>query len=329
MTAAEIEELAIECALEQGQMAFSPENISASPDFSTLAELEKGYMRCKDVTEFYAKTFYLGTTLMDEDRQKAIWAIYLWCRRTDELVDGPNAARITPTALDMWEQRLEDVFEGKPYDVLDAALTDTVKKFPLGIQPFRDMIAGMRDDLVKMRYKTFDELYLYCYRVAGTVGLMSTPVMGIAEDSTLEEPEVYRAALALGIANQLTNILRDVGEDMRRGRIYVPLDDLAKFGYTEEELLKGVLDDRWRNFMKYQIKRAREYFEEAEAGVDCLAPESRFPVWASLMIYRRILDQIEANDYDNFTQRAYVPKWQKLAYLPLAWARSKFPANAK
>ena len=87
-----------------------------------------------------------------------------------------------------------------------------------------------------------------------------------------------------------------------RGRIYVPLDDLAKFGYTEQELLKGVLDDRWRNFMKYQIKRARVYFEEAEAGVDCLAPESRFPVWASLMIYRRILDQIEANDYDNFTK---------------------------
>ena len=240
LTAEEIEELAIECALEQGQMAFSPEHIGASPDFSSLAELDKGYARCKDVTEFYAKTFYLGTTLMDEDRQKAIWAIYLWCRRTDELVDGPNAARITPTALDMWEQRLEDVFAGQPYDVLDAALTDTVRKSPLGIQPFRDMIAGMRDDLVKMSYKvccinpqlllcyvqtngthlcvlqTFDELYLYCYRVAGTVGLMSTPVMGIAEDSTLEEPEVYRAALALGIANQLTNILRDVGEDMRR-----------------------------------------------------------------------------------------------------------------
>jgi len=153
LTAAEIEELAIKCALEQGQMAYNPDSFKTKPEFSTLEDLAKGYERCKDVTAFYAKTFYLGTTLMDDDRQRAIWAIYLWCRRTDELVDGPNADRITPTALDMWEQRLEDVFEGRPYDILDATLSDTVRKFPLGIQPFRDMVAGMRDDLVKCRYQ--------------------------------------------------------------------------------------------------------------------------------------------------------------------------------
>ncbi|RWV83555.1 hypothetical protein GW17_00054817 [Ensete ventricosum] len=133
--------------------------------------------------------------------------------RTDELVDGPNASHITPTALDRWSNRLEDLFAGRPYDMYDAALSDTVSKFPVDMQPFKDMTEGMRMDLRKSRYNNFDELYLYCYYVAGTVGLMSVPVMGIAPDSKASTASVYSAALALGIANQLTNILRDVGEE--------------------------------------------------------------------------------------------------------------------
>ena len=129
--------------------------------------LTTAYEKCGNVTEIYAKTFHLGTMLMTPERQRAIWAIYLWCRRTDELVDGPNSTHITPTALDRWEERLQQIFEGRPYDLLDAALSDTVSMFPLGIQPFIDMIEGMRMDLHKSRYETFEELYLYCYRVAG------------------------------------------------------------------------------------------------------------------------------------------------------------------
>uniref|UniRef100_A0A3N7ES86 15-cis-phytoene synthase n=1 Tax=Populus trichocarpa TaxID=3694 RepID=A0A3N7ES86_POPTR len=150
---------------------------------------------------------------MTLERRRATWAIYVWCRRTDELVDGPNASRIAPTALDRWEARLEDLFQGRPFDMMDAALADTVAKFPVDIQPFKDMIEGMRMDLTKSRYKNFDELYLYCYYVAGTVGLLSVPVMGIAPESQAPTESVYNAALALGIANQLTNILRDVGEE--------------------------------------------------------------------------------------------------------------------
>eukprot|EP00249_Psilotum_nudum_P019041 c27069_g1_i2 orf=885-1892(-) len=175
--------------------------------------LTEAYNRCGEICAEYAKTFYIGTQLMTPERRRAIWAIYVWCRRTDELVDGPNASHITPAALDRWEQRLEDVFKGKPYDMLDSALAHTVSRFPVDIQPFRDMIEGMRLDLVKSRYENFDELYLYCYYVAGTVGLMSVPVMGIAPDSKATTERVYSAALALGIANQLTNILRDVGEE--------------------------------------------------------------------------------------------------------------------
>ncbi|KAH9308100.1 hypothetical protein KI387_036011, partial [Taxus chinensis] len=136
----------------------------------------------------------------------------VWCRRTDELVDGPNATHITPATLDRSERRLEEVSNSRPYDMLDAALSDTISNFPVDIQPFRDMIEGMRMDLRKSRYINFDDLYLYWYYVAGTVGLMSVPVMGISPDSNARIENVYNVALALGIANWLMNILCDVGE---------------------------------------------------------------------------------------------------------------------
>ncbi|AED92399.1 phytoene synthase [Arabidopsis thaliana] len=288
----------------------------------SLSLLGEAYDRCGEVCAEYAKTFYLGTLLMTPERRKAIWAIYVWCRRTDELVDGPNASHITPMALDRWEARLEDLFRGRPFDMLDAALADTVARYPVDIQPFRDMIEGMRMDLKKSRYQNFDDLYLYCYYVAGTVGLMSVPVMGIDPKSKATTESVYNAALALGIANQLTNILRDVGEDARRGRVYLPQDELAQAGLSDEDIFAGKVTDKWRNFMKMQLKRARMFFDEAEKGVTELSAASRWPVWASLLLYRRILDEIEANDYNNFTKRAYVGKVKKIAALPLAYAKS-------
>nr|AGL08127.1 chloroplast phytoene synthase 1 [Brassica napus] len=303
-----------------------PQDIVRPGSLSLLAE---AYDRCGEVCAEYAKTFYLGTLLMTPERRKAIWAIYVWCRRTDELVDGPNASHITPMALDRWEARLEDLFHGRAFDMLDAALADTVTRYPVDIQPFRDMIEGMRMDLRKSRYNNFDELYLYCYYVAGTVGLMSVPVMGINPKSKATTESVYNAALALGIANQLTNILRDVGEDARRGRVYLPQDELVQAGLSDEDIFAGKVTDKWRNFMRLQLKRARMFFDEAEKGVTELDAASRWPVWASLLLYRRILDEIEANDYNNFTKRAYVGKVKKIAALPLAYAKSvvKVPSS--
>ncbi|KAJ0232662.1 Phytoene synthase [Hirschfeldia incana] len=298
------------------------------PGIGNLSLLGEAYDRCGEVCAEYAKTFYLGTLLMTPERRKAIWAIYVWCRRTDELVDGPNASHITPMALDRWEARLEDLFRGRPFDMLDAALSDTVARYPVDIQPFRDMIEGMRMDLRKSRYKNFDDLYLYCYYVAGTVGLMSVPVMGIDPKSKATTESVYNAALALGIANQLTNILRDVGEDARRGRVYLPQDELAQAGLSDDDIFAGKVTDKWRNFMKMQLKRARMFFDEAEKGVTELDAASRWPVWASLLLYRRILDEIEANDYNNFTKRAYVGKAKKIAALPLAYAKSILKASS-
>eukprot|EP00798_Chlamydomonas_sp_ICE-L_P032138 gene32138-16663_t len=295
------------------------------------AVLDDAYTLCGEVTGEFAKTFYLGTQLMTPEQAKAIWAIYVWCRRTDELVDGPNSSKITPRALDRWEERLEALFDGRPYDVLDAALTDTISKFPLDIQPFRDMIEGMRMDLVKTRYETYDELYEYCYRVAGTVSLMSMPVMGIDPNYKGPMDAVYKSALALGTANQLTNILRDVGEDVQqRDRIYVPLDELAEYGITEQEIKDGLVKEgktaeKWQRFMKFQVQRARSIFKESEEGCNLLDEKARWPVWSALILYRQILDALEKNEYDNFTQRAFVSKMQKFSSLPAAWVAAKQP----
>lgn len=294
-----------------------------------LASLEESYEICRQITAKYSKTFYLGTLLMPPHKRKAIWAIYVWCRRTDELVDGPQAKFTTPETLTHWEQHLESLFAGDPLDDEDVALVDTLKRFPVEIQPFRDMIEGQRMDLYRSRYETFEELDLYCYRVAGTVGLMSNAVLGIDKVASIApwQPEtVYipqEEAIALGIANQLTNILRDVGEDIQRGRIYLPLEDLERFNYTEKDLYNGVIDERWRDLMKFEIKRARKYYTEAERGIRALNRDSRWPVWSALMLYQGILDVIEENGYDVFNKRAYVPTAKKMLYLPVAWLRAQ------
>jgi len=301
-----------------------------SPRMRTLASRSDAYEFCRQITAKYSKTFYLGTLLMPEEKRRAIWAIYVWCRRTDELVDGPQSRLTTPETLDRWEKQLESVFAGEALDNPDVALVDTLQRFPMDIQPFRDMIAGQRMDLYRSRYETFEELKLYCYRVAGTVGLMTSPVLGV-DDSCSKTPWVcdrdtynpVEEAIALGIANQLTNILRDVGEDASRGRIYLPLEELALFDYTEEDLFNGVVDDRWRELMRFQIQRARKYYTQAERGIRALSSDSRWPVWAALMLYQGILDVIERNQFDVFSQRAYVPKAQKLLLLPVAWLRAQ------
>ncbi len=288
----------------------------------SLSSVEAAYELCRQVTAKYSKTFYMGTLLMAPPKRRAIWAIYLWCRRTDELVDGPQAQFTNEKTLDRWEAQLESVFSGCPVGDEDVALVDTLERFPLDIQPFKDMIAGQRMDLRRSRYDTFEELELYCYRVAGTVGLMSTTIMGV--DAQLETApwrhhtrlDPTPPAIAQGIANQLPNILRAVGEAARRGRIYLPLEDLQRFNYSEADLITGVIDDRWRRLMAFQIDRARRFYREAEAGISLLSPDARWPVWAALELYQQILDVIEENDYDVFSRRAYVPSWRKFLTLP-------------
>lgn len=288
--------------------------------------LKKSYEECRRITALFSKTFYMGSSLLSPEKRRAVWAIYVWCRRTDDLVDGPRVPQrhesLQETLAD-WEQRLDDIFnKGVARDALDLALVDAVNSFPLLTPtPFYDMIEGMRMDAEQSRFETFDELYLYCYRVAGTVGLMTLPIMGATEPGRAGLRAAADSALALGIGLQLTNILRDVGEDRLRGRIYLPLEDMRRFNYSEEDLQNCVLDSRYRDLMKFEIERARSYFRKAEKGVALLAPDARLPVRASLDMYSQILDVLEENDYDNFHKRAYVSKTRKLLTVPISFVR--------
>jgi len=298
---------------------------------NSISQLDQAYEICRKETQQWAKTFYLGTLLLPQEKRKAIWAIYVWCRRTDEIMDSVEASTKSQDELsdnlDKWEENTKNVFKGIIKTELDLVLLDTIEKYPQSIQPYLDMIDGQRMDLNKFRYKDFDELKLYCYRVAGTVGLMTQNVMGIDSAYTSAPwsamPDPSEAAIALGIANQLTNILRDVGEDRQRGRIYLPQVDIEKFNYSEEELLEGKINKEWKSLMNFQLKRAREWFQKSEDGIKWLSSDARWPVWTSLRLYRGILDSIERLDYDVFNNRAFVKNSFKALEIPISFLISR------
>ena len=298
---------------------------------NSISQLDQAYEICRKETQQWAKTFYLGTLLLPLKKRKAIWAIYVWCRRTDEIMDSLEASTKSQDELsenlDEWEENTKNVFKGNIKSELDAVLLDTIEKYPQSIQPYLDMIDGQRMDLNKFRYKDFDELKLYCYRVAGTVGLMTQNVMGIDSAYTSApwsaKPDPSEAAIALGIANQLTNILRDVGEDRQRGRIYLPQEDIEKFNYSEEKLLKGEINKQWKALMKFQLTRARDWFQKSEDGIKWLSSDARWPVWTSLRLYRGILDSIERLDYDVFNNRAFVKNSVKAFEIPISFLISR------
>lgn len=282
------------------------------------------YSQCAMITESCSKSFSLATKLMTEEQRKAVWAIYAWCRRTDDIVDSPRAMEnkeLMMSDLSAWRSRLLKIWEGEAEDLIDVALVDAKEQYPtLELEPFLDMIEGMVMDtpqLGKDRYNTWDELYLYCYRVASTVGLMTLPIMGTAPGHT--EEQAKEPAIALGIALQITNILRDVGEDARRGRIYLPLEDLNRFGVTEKQILEGRLDTNYVNLMKFEIQRARDYYKQAQAGIPMLSESSRLGVQAASDVYGGILEKLEQNGYDNFKKRAFVTRFEKFATLLSSW----------
>ena len=298
---------------------------------NSISQLDQAYEICRKETQQWAKTFYLGTLLLPPEKRKAIWAIYVWCRRTDEIMDSEEASTKSQDELsdnlDAWEENTKNIFKGKIKSELDSVLLDTIKKYPQSIEPYLDMINGQRMDLNKFRYKDFDELKLYCYRVAGTVGLMTQNVMGIDSAYTSApwsaQPDPSEAAIALGIANQLTNILRDVGEDRHRGRIYLPQADMEKFNYSETELLNGEINNQWKALMIFQLTRARDWFQKSEDGIKWLSSDARWPVWTSLRLYRGILDSIERLDYDVFNNRAFVKNSVKAFEIPISFLISR------
>ncbi|KAJ1496190.1 isoprenoid synthase domain-containing protein [Baffinella frigidus] len=268
---------------------------------------------------------------MEDTQAKATWAIYAWCRRVDEIVDGPTAdpdPEVQRVALDEWMSRLERMHrnEGKGgLDNFDVAFQDMLSQTPNSdLEPYREMVRGMQMDITDFRYQTWEELYLYCFRVASTVGLMTLPIMGTSDGVTLEEAR--EPAVALGIALQLTNILRDVGEDARdRGRIYLPMEDLERFGVTEEEIFRwakegGAVSENYKKMMQFEIDRALS--PQADGGIALLAKGAQLPVAVAGELYKEILYKLQNNAYDNFANRAYLTKEEKFLKVPPLWLKT-------
>lgn len=282
------------------------------------ALVQSGYAMAKALTRRHSRSFYFSSLALFGPRRRASFALYAFCRRLDDLVDGDDArgpaqrserlalARATVSALYGHEPRR--VLGDLPWHPGElAALRDTIERFAVPEQPLQELVSGMEMDLVKARYATFDELHLYCYRVAGVVGLLMTPVLGYRDARCLPY------AVDLGVAMQLTNILRDVKEDLARGRVYLPADELAAFGISGEQLAAGRVDDGWTAFMRFQIARARAFYARSALGVpDLGGPVAQRVVRLMGAVYGGILGAIEANGYDVFSTRARVGLGTKL-----------------
>jgi 15-cis-phytoene synthase len=288
----------------------------AAATVSDPCDLDACYRTCRDIVRTHAKTFYLSSLFLAREKRRAIWAVYAFCRTADDIVDGAGPAHERLAAIAAWERGLVAAYDGHAAGPVFVAYADAAARFGIPIEPALDLLRGARNDVTVRRYDTYEQLREYCYLVASTVGLLVMPVLGTVS------PAAARYGVALGRAMQMTNILRDVGEDARMDRIYLPAEDLRRFGCTESAILTGAVDERFRELMRFEIERVRAMYREAEPGIALLAPESRYTVRLALALYRGILGRIEANRYDVFTRRAYVPFHAKLlAALALALVR--------
>jgi 15-cis-phytoene synthase len=313
----------------------------------------RGYQQAEQVCRHHARSFYFASFLLFGMRRKGAFALYAFCRRLDDMVDVAGGASAGAVPAELAERlararrRVAEVYRELPEladprlpppaeragDADDGpwepaelvALVDCIRRYRIPEQPMQELISGMEMDLTRRRYATWAELDLYCYRVAGVVGLMMAPMLGC------EEAWALGPAADLGLAMQLTNILRDVKEDLERDRIYLPADELAAFGLDEEFLRRGVVDARWRDFMRFQIERARACYARAATGVPALDGFGcRRMVRLMGGTYGDILRVIEARDYDVFRGRAHVPKRRKvvLAATALLWPSAVLPVSS-
>lgn len=262
--------------------------------------LEECYRECGAITRRHSKSFALSLRFLPYGKRCAVWAVYAFCRTADDIADmaGPAAERLA--AIDAWEAQLRAAYTGRATSPIFIAFADAAVCYGVPMSAALDLLRGVRMDVTVGRYATFGELRDYCYLVASTVGVLVTPILGVRDAAAVGN------AIALGQAMQLTNILRDVGADARMDRIYLPADEMARFGYTEADLFAATVNERFIELMRFQIDRARQLYRDAEPGIERLQPQSRYAVRLALHLYHGILGAIEANRYDVFTKRAYV-----------------------
>jgi phytoene synthase len=273
-------------------------------------EIEEAFAYTERITRQHSKTFYLATALLPGEARRAIRALYAFCRATDDLVDNEGA---TLADVEHWRAEAARPSHGQRNPIL-LCWTLIREQYGVDVRYQNELIDGIALDLSKRRYATWIELERYCYLVASTVGLLSMPIIGLARGACPDEAAPY--AIQLGVALQLTNILRDVGEDAARGRVYLPQSDLARFGLTAADILNGVHDERLISLMRFEIERAREVYDAALPGIALLSPAARPAVGAAALLYRAILDRIESIGYRVHAQRASTSSLGKLLMLP-------------
>lgn len=295
------------------------------------APLRRSFDHCTAVTRARARNFYYGMMLMPQPKRSAMYAVYAFMRACDDLADAPEtgadsrspdqgaAASTTLAGIDAFRQRMTRVLQGGrlpddadlPEGDIWPAFSHVMRTYPIDVQPLHDMLDGQVLDLQQHRYAKFSDLYDYCYKVASTVGLVCISVWGAADD-----PAVRKLAEHRGIALQLTNILRDLVEDARRDRVYLPAEELTEHGYDDgtfiESMRRGEADDRFDRLMAFQIERAASYYEKAKSLEGHLDPVCRPTCWAMMRIYRGLLDRIARRPRRVLTQRVSLSKWQKL-----------------
>ncbi|MDZ7659170.1 phytoene/squalene synthase family protein [Fodinibius sp.] len=288
--------------------------------------LKEAYAECRAITRYHAKTFYMATRFLPNHKQRGIFAIYSLCRYIDDLVDEAEdlleKRELTEEdirlKLESWKQKLRDTYDGKAHDNdILIAFSDVLRQYHIPIEMPFELMEGVCMDLFKNRYETFDELYDYSFKVASIVGLMTSQVFGYQSQDALGY------AVDLGIAMQLTNILRDVGEDLQRNRIYLPQEDLACFNVSEQELFTHQRTENVIDLLEFQIQRTRRYYQRSDKGIALLSSDSRLPVYLARQNYGRILDKIEENNYNVFDKRAYLNATEKFSILPRAYYQMK------
>jgi phytoene synthase len=299
-------------------MAGNAQHPHTRPFFSYWAgdaALQKAYKQAEKITAEHSKSFHFASGLLPEEKRSAVRALYAFCRTVDDIVDESSGGE-RDTQLDYWRGMVESA-SFDDHDLVAAAWADTLTRYHIPHHYALQLIDGVARDLCQTRYQTFDELATYCYGVASTVGLMSMYIVGFHSN------EAVPYAIKLGVALQMTNILRDIGEDYHNGRLYLPREELAYYGIRESDIAERNVTDNWRQFMKFQIDRTRQLYEGSWIGVKMLEREGQFAIGAASVFYQGILDEIERKDYDVFHQRASLSALKKVSRIPSVWLKVK------
>ena len=283
-------------------------------------DLAASYAHCEHVAKTQARNFYYSFVTLPPERKAAMCAIYAFMRYSDDVSDEAAENQTKTQEMRAWRQALDRAFAGDYGESLILpAFHDTVQRYHIPVRYFHELIDGTEMDLTKTRYSTWQELHQYCYRVASIVGFVCIHVWGFDE----QDGRALEYAEACGLALQLTNILRDIKEDADRDRIYLPQEDLQRFGVTEQELKQGVVNDRFRALMEFEADRAKGFYRQAEALFPLIHKAGRPTLSIMIKIYRGILESIERNGYDVHSRRARVSTAKKMGIVAGAWLDSR------